>query len=249
MLRALLKHRLYAKLFKCAFNRSEIIFLKFIVNQRDIQMKQSRIDAITEWSKSESAKDILMFLGFADFYRRFVKSFSQIAAPLIDLIREAKKDQIRPPFVFDKEAREAFETLKRIFITAPIRSKYYWPGMINEIVEYIRTCPECQRVRVHHHKLYEELVSIPPGDVTSFHTVTMDFITDLSSARDPYIDNTCDTILVLMDKLIKHATYIAIIKELKVDELANIMWREFVFLRGIMRNLISNRGSLFISKF
>lgn len=249
VLRALLEHRLYAKLSKCAFNRSEVTFLGFIVNQRGIQMEQSRIDAITEWSKSESAKDILVFLGFAGFYRRFVKGFSQIAAPLTDLTRGAKKGQIRPPFVFGKEAREAFETLKRMFITAPIRSKYYWPGMVNEIAEYVRTCPECQRVRVHHHKPYGELVSIPPGGVASFHTVTMDFITDLPPARDPYTGNTCDAILVLMDKLMKHATYIATTKELKADGLADIMWREFVSLRGMMRNLISNRGSLFISKF
>ena len=43
--------------------------------------------------------------------------------------------------------------------------------------------------------------------------------------------------------------YIIIIKKLKVDELTNILWREFMFLRDIMRNLISNRDSLFINKF
>ena len=47
VLRALLKYRLYAKLSKCAFNRSEVTFLGFVVGRRSIQMKQSRIDAIT----------------------------------------------------------------------------------------------------------------------------------------------------------------------------------------------------------
>lgn len=48
VLRALLEHRLYTKFSKCAFNRSEVTFLGFIVNQRNIQIKQSRIKAITE---------------------------------------------------------------------------------------------------------------------------------------------------------------------------------------------------------
>ena len=130
-----------------------------------------------------------------------------------------------------------------------IRSKYYWPGMVNEITEYVCSCPECQRVRVHYHKLYSKLASIPPGDVNPFDTVTMDFITDLPPARDPYTNKTSDAILVLVDKLTKHATYIATTKDLDAESLADIMWQEFVSLRGMMRNLISDRDLLFTSKF
>ena len=46
MLRALLKYRFYTKLSKCVFNRNEINFLKFIINQRDIQIKSTRIKII-----------------------------------------------------------------------------------------------------------------------------------------------------------------------------------------------------------
>ena len=126
VLRALLEHRLYAKLSKCAFNRSEVTFLGFIVNQRGIQIEPSRIEAITEWPKPESARDILVFLGFADFYRQFVQGFSQVAAPLTDLTRRAKKGKTRPPFVFNEQARKAFETLKRMFTTAPVLEHYNW---------------------------------------------------------------------------------------------------------------------------
>ena len=48
ILRALLKHRLYIKLSKCAFNRDEVTFLKFIINQHNIQIKQARIEIIIE---------------------------------------------------------------------------------------------------------------------------------------------------------------------------------------------------------
>ena len=104
-------------------------------------------------------------------------------------------------------------------------------------------------MRVYYYKPYNELVLISSGDVNSFHIIIINFIIDLLSARDSYINKIYNTILILVDKLIKHVIYIAITKNLKVNELANIMWREFILLRDIMRNLILDRGLLFINKF
>ena len=69
------------------------------------------------------------------------------------------------------------------------------------------------------------------------------------SARDLYIKKTCDAILIIIDKITKHATYIVITINLKIDEFINILWREFMFLRDMIRILISNRDLLFINKF
>ncbi len=111
----------------------------------------------------------------------------------------------------------------RARIEAAIRRKYYWPEMLKKVTKYVRTCSDCQRVRVHHHKLYEKLASIPPGSVNSFHTMIMNFITDMPSAKDSYIGKTSDAILVMIDKLTKHATYISTIKDLNVERLANLL--------------------------
>ena len=62
-------------------------------------MEQSRIEVIADWPIPECAKDVLVFLGFAGFYRRFVKGFSQVAAPLTDLTKGAKKGVAKQPFV------------------------------------------------------------------------------------------------------------------------------------------------------
>ena len=132
---------------------------------------------------------------------------------------------------------------------AAIRKKYYWDSMLKDIAEYCKTCPVCQRVRVHHHKPYGNLSSIPPGGVEPFTTVTLDFITDMPPARDPYTGKTYDAILVLVDKLTKHATYIGTSKTLDAKGLADLIWREFVCHHGMMRELISDRGSLFTSRF
>ena len=78
-------------------------------------------------------------------------------------------------------------------------------------------------MRVYYYKLYKELILIFSSDVTSFYIIIINFITDISSMRDSYIDNTYNTILILINKLTKYITYIVIIKKLKVDELTNII--------------------------
>ena len=137
----------------------------------------------------------------------------------------------------------------RVRIENAIRRKYYWSNMIDDIVEYVRNCSNCQRVRVHHHKSYEDLTLISLDDVDSFHTMIMNFIIDMSFARDSYIEKINDAILVLINKLIKYATYIATIKDLNVERLADLMWREFICRHDMMRSIISNRDSLFTSHF
>ena len=104
-------------------------------------------------------------------------------------------------------------------------------------------------MRVHHHKPYENLFSIPPGDVELFTTVTLDFITDMPFAKNFYTGKTYDAILVLMNKLTKHVTYIDTSKTLDAKNLADLIWRKFVCHHGIMRKLISDKSSLFTSRF
>ena len=65
-------------------------------------------------------KGICSFLGHAGFYRRFIKDFSKISRPLTDLLQ---KDV---PFVFDDDCLEAFETLKKALISAPIVQPPDW---------------------------------------------------------------------------------------------------------------------------
>ena len=78
-------------------------------------------------------------------------------------------------------------------------------------------------MRVYYYKLYNKLVLILLDDINSFYIIIIDFIIDLLSARDLYIRNISNTILILIDKLIKYTTYILKIKNLKVDKLTNII--------------------------
>jgi len=126
ILRALLKYWLYVKLSKCTFNRNEVIFLRFVIKWRDIQMKQSSIDVITNWSELKSAKNILVFLKFARFYQQFIKKFFQIITLLTDLIKSAKKRAMHSLFAMTLKVRKAFERLKIIFVNVLILKHYDW---------------------------------------------------------------------------------------------------------------------------
>ena len=130
-----------------------------------------------------------------------------------------------------------------------IRKKYFWLSILFKIEEYIRTYFNCQRVPVHHHKLYNKFNFILSSDENSFYTMIMNFITNISSMRNLYINKTCDAILMLMNKLTKHAIYIAIIKKLNAKNFAKLLWREFISYYNMMRNIISNRSSLFMNHF
>ena len=111
---------------------------------------------------------------------------------------------------------------------ATIRKKYFWFSMLSDIDEYVRTCLDYQRIRVYHHKFYDKLESISSENEHSFHTIILDFIIDISFARNFYTNKISDAILILINKLIKYATYISITKNLDVSTFEELMWREFV---------------------
>ena len=137
----------------------------------------------------------------------------------------------------------------RTRIEDAVRRKYFWFDMIKKIANYVRICSECQRMRVHRHKSYDNMIAISSKKKQSFDTVIINFITNMSSVRDSYIEKTNDSILILINKLTKYATYISITKTLNAIDLANLLWREFVYRHEMMRSIISNREFLFTSNF
>ncbi len=77
---------LYVDLKKCWFYEDEVQLLGFIVSVQGIKMEKKRIKAVKTWPKPKSVRDIQMFLGFANFYRRFIRNFSRIAAPFTSML-------------------------------------------------------------------------------------------------------------------------------------------------------------------
>ena len=65
--------------------------------------------------------------------------------------------------------------------------------------------------------------SISSNNVISFYIVTLNFIINMPSARDSYTKKICDIILIMIDKITKHATYVIIIINLKINEFVDVL--------------------------
>ncbi|KAJ1116407.1 hypothetical protein NDU88_004619 [Pleurodeles waltl] len=114
ILAALRKHHLYCKLTKCEFHVTTVEFLGVILTPQGMVMAEKKVKAVSEWPIPKSVCDVQCFLGFANFYRRFINHFSQTVAPITKLLRKKEK------FVWSPEADQAFSTLKEAFSTAPV---------------------------------------------------------------------------------------------------------------------------------
>jgi hypothetical protein len=87
VLERLRRFALYGNLKKCSFFQERIAFLGFVVTTSSVEIDPSRIDAVESWPTLRSYADIQQFLGFANFYRRFIKNYSKIIKPLIDQLK------------------------------------------------------------------------------------------------------------------------------------------------------------------
>ena len=77
-------------------------------------MDKSELATIGDWKPSANVHDVQVFLGFPNFYRRFIEKYSHHAGPLFDLLKETEK------FQWTEKAQKSFESLKTMFPTTPI---------------------------------------------------------------------------------------------------------------------------------
>jgi hypothetical protein len=89
-----LRHcQLYAKLSKCEFRISEVMFLGHIINQEGLTVDPKKVATILDWKAPKDARVIKSFIGMAGYYRRFIEGFSKIVRPMTALL--AKKVEFK----------------------------------------------------------------------------------------------------------------------------------------------------------
>ncbi|KAL0161265.1 hypothetical protein M9458_044990, partial [Cirrhinus mrigala] len=108
------EHHLYLKAEKCEFYKTTIRFLRYIITPAGVQIHQRKVDAVRNWPPPTTIKERQRFLGFANFYRRFISHYSQLSALLTSLICQGNKNLSWTP-----EACQAFQDLKQTFCAAP----------------------------------------------------------------------------------------------------------------------------------
>jgi hypothetical protein len=99
---------------KCEFHTDKMEYLGYIISATGIQMDSENIKTVKDWKEPVNVKGIQSFLGFANFYRRFIRDFSKITTPLTKLTKK------EVPWLWNNTAQQAFEQLKTAMISEPI---------------------------------------------------------------------------------------------------------------------------------
>ena len=100
---------------KSIFHATEVEFLGYMVNQEGLRISERKVDSITSWEATKNIKDIQRFLGFANYYRKFIKNFSALCRPLTDSLKKTDKE-----FEWTELHQHSFKELKKAFTSAPI---------------------------------------------------------------------------------------------------------------------------------
>ncbi|XP_048048309.1 uncharacterized mitochondrial protein AtMg00860-like [Megalobrama amblycephala] len=114
VLQRLRDFQLYLKAEKCSFHQPSVQFLGYNINHSGVRMDERKVTAVQDWPVPTSVKELQRFLGFANFYRRFIQGYSSITSPLTSLLRNKPKSLSWTP-----ATTQAFNTPKTAFTTVP----------------------------------------------------------------------------------------------------------------------------------
>ncbi|KAK3561756.1 hypothetical protein QTP86_013324 [Hemibagrus guttatus] len=87
VLSRLQRHHLFIKPEKCEFHQTTMTFLGYVITWQGVEMDVTKVQAVTEWPSPTTVKELQRFLGFANFYRCFIRNYSSVAGPLTSLLK------------------------------------------------------------------------------------------------------------------------------------------------------------------
>lgn len=114
VLKALQDANLLVEPEKSHFHVKEVDFLGHTITPGEIRMEKKKISAVADWKTPTNVKEVQSFLGFANYYRRFIRDFSKIANPLTELTKKEKT------FQWTTKTQEAFEQLQQAILSEPV---------------------------------------------------------------------------------------------------------------------------------
>jgi len=114
VLKRLEENDLFVKPEKCKWKIREVEFLGVVIGPKGVEMQREKVEKVLNWLVPRNVKEVQKFLDFTNYYRRFIKNFARIAAPLYVMVRKEQK------WKWEKKQEEAFERLKMVFIIEPI---------------------------------------------------------------------------------------------------------------------------------
>jgi len=110
----LCKNDLHLNLEKCPFEQDHLDFLGVRVAKGIVEMEQAKVDKVKTWTRPRSVREVQKFLGFTGYYRHFIKDYSKIARPLLDLTKQAT------PWQWEDNQQRAFKELRNKMVSKPV---------------------------------------------------------------------------------------------------------------------------------
>jgi RNase H-like domain found in reverse transcriptase/Reverse transcriptase (RNA-dependent DNA polymerase) len=114
ILAKLMEHNLFLKPEKCAFEQLSIEFLGVWITQGEVQMDDTKVEKVRNWKPPTNVTEVCKFLGFTGYYRYFIKDYSKIAQPLLQLTH------LRTTWHWGEDKHAAFKTLCQAMISKPV---------------------------------------------------------------------------------------------------------------------------------
>lgn len=108
------KYNLKLNPLKCQFFKDEVIFLGHKCTPNGILLDESKTEAVQKYPRPINKDEVKRFTAFANYYRRFIKNFAELAAQLNKLTRKSSE------FVWSKDCERSFNTIKHILISPPL---------------------------------------------------------------------------------------------------------------------------------
>eukprot|EP00253_Pinus_taeda_P026745 PITA_26745 len=115
VLEKLQQNKLLINLKKYTFLQRELIYLGFVIAENELKMDPEKVAAIVNWPSPKNLFEVRSFHGLASFYRKFIKNFSRIFAPMLETIKKASQ-----PFRWTEATEKRFQLLKRNITERPI---------------------------------------------------------------------------------------------------------------------------------
>jgi hypothetical protein len=109
------QEKLLINLKKSSFMKTKLIYLGFVISSNELKMDPEKVKVIKEWSSPRSMFEVRSFHGLASFYRKFIRDFSGICAPMMDTVKKRNKS-----FKWTEEAERNFNILKEKITERPI---------------------------------------------------------------------------------------------------------------------------------
>ena len=105
---------------KCEFFKSRISYLGHIVSSSGIETDPRKVEAVKTWAIPKTVTDVRSFLGFTNYYRRFIKDYAKVARPLNALISGENASKKNRLIEWSNDCQKAFDELKKLCTSAPV---------------------------------------------------------------------------------------------------------------------------------